>query len=676
MGGLLCAWRGAMCRGTTLSAAATSLLLVLTAALSACSAAPEQPDPPSAEPAAVADNVVTEGGLTLDVGGVTVEFPAGSATGAEVAAEPLDSSSAPTEVAAMSTDPMTPLGVVPLADGVSLSLDDGQAQPSSPVTVTFPLPTESLPVIDDSVDDTAMEDGGPSQEPLSLGDGVAAGNVAFVVESSDGGVELVPAVFDEATGTVSGQVPHFSGIWPVSIDIGAMVDTVLLAVGAISPEPPCADQPVTVGEERYTVLSDPLMWMCLAPTADGAGLSVGATANAAFPFFAEPDVSADAGVSTPDGTAAAVASAWASDFFDMVPEGKVAVFPSGQTTFSYAEAPGDLVVDFEPAPELLLVSILAEVGSLAFSMSPAELAETFGQLECMGGVGELIGQAAGGALSPAVGAEILGAFFSCAGTVAELSPAQEVVVALFSAAPQLLVGTLWGAITTVAGASSFSVNVRVSGAGDPISAASLAPFVGTWSGPVVQTNPDSDYSVEVTISATADGFVTAQVRYPELDNCQGYWDQARLTGSVLRMVEHIDGYAGSCVETVDVVVKRVGDRLSYKSVWDGDSVAKGMLTRGPYEATEANGSARWPTGANEGPPALTVWLGANMYNPAEWIACDDAGDWCLVGGTSEHMLVQMDGLVDLGTVTDRAADPVAELVSLGAPPGAAAQIMN
>lgn len=609
--------------------------------------------------------MVAEDGTTLDVGGVTVDFPAGSATGAEVSAASLAAARVPTEVdvsqeayadsspSSSDSEDGASVAVVPLADGISVELDDGQTQPSSPVRVTFPLPTGASPGAD-----------------------LAAGNVALVVESTDGTVELVPASFDEVTGTVSGEVAHFSGIWPVSLDIDAMVETVLLAVGATSPKPPCADQPATIGEERYTVYSDPLMWMCLARTGDGAGLVVGATANASFPFLAEPDVVPDAGVSTPEGTAAGVASAWASDVFGLVPEGKVAVFPSGQTDVTYAQAPGDVLIGFEPAPQLLLVSILAEVGSVAFSMSPAELAETFGQLECMGGVGELIGQAADGALTPAVGSELLGAFFSCAGTVAELTPAQEVVVALFSAAPQLLIGGLWGTVTTVAGASTFTVSVRVSGGGDPISAEALEPFLGTWSGPVDQPGSRA-YGIEVTISATPDGFAAARVRYPELDNCTGYWDDTRLRGATLRMVEHIEAPAGSCVDEVDVVLRRVGDQLSYKSVWSG-SVAKGLLSRGPYEGGTDGGetTAAWPTGRSEGPPALMVWLGANMYDFPAWVSCDDDQDWCLVGGSAEHVLVQMDGLVDRGTVADSTADPVAALVALGAPRPAVTQILD
>lgn len=620
-------------RGPT--AGLVALILVAVPVLAGCSGSADEPAAKqSASPAQVANNVIGDEGLSLDVEGVTVDIPPGAANGAAVEAGPLTATAVPrlvdvSEGATAShtsgqgaSDEGSSVGVVPLAGGVSVSLDGGQTQPSMPVRVTFPLPAESLPTSEEL---TAGEAGGeaateglddPAAEPApestpepptdaetpaaptdgvtSVGGGVAAGNVAFLVESQDGTVELVPAVFDPVTGTVSGDVAHFSGIWPVQLDIGAMVDTVLLAVGAISPKPKCADQPVTVGNERYTVTSNPMMWMCLRAT-DGVGLEVSATANASFPFYAAPDIAADAGVSKPQGTAASVASAWARDFFGMVPDGQVAVFPSEETLLSYDQAPGDLSIDFSPAPELLLVAILAEVGSVAFSMTPAELAKTFGQLECMGGVGELIRQAADNGLAPAAGAEILSAFFACAGTVASLTPAQEVVVALFSAAPQLLIGTLWGAITTMTGASSFSVVVFVRDAGDAITAADLEPFVGTWSGAVDQPG-SRPYGVEVTISVTPDGFAAAQVRYPELDNCQGFWDGAYLRGASLHMVEHIQVARGSCVETVDIVVRRVGDQLSYTAGWDGVRVAKGRLSRGTYKDAGSNTGASWPTG--------------------------------------------------------------------------------
>jgi hypothetical protein len=639
-------------------------------ALSACSAdADDEPTTPSGETVEAAAetggvDVVGEDGLTLELDGVTVEFPAGSATGAEVDAEGVAATSAPGEVegadAAVAGVPL-----LPLADGVMVSLDGGSTQPSVPVEVTFALPADVLP--DPGAEEEALD---VEVEP-TLAEAVAAGNVAFAVQSDDGSVEVVPATFDETTGTVTGQVPHFSGIWPVSLDVSAMVDTVLQTLGVTSERPDCEGKPAEIGDETYTVNSDPLMWMCVEATPDGAGLVVTARANAPFPFIGEPDVAPDDVFGGGDLSSSGIATQLATEILRMVPDGKVAVFPGGDSRMTYAEAPGALDVEFVAAPNLLLLSVLAEVGATAFGMTPAEFATMLGRLDCMSEVGELFSAAADG-LTPTVGASLSTAFFTCAGEAVELSPAQAVVVALFTAAPQLLIGTLWGAVTTAAGASNLDIPIHVTGGPDPVTAAEFEPFLGTWSGPVNQ--PGSRYyGMEVTISMGADGKPTAQVRYPELSNCSGYWDSPILSGRTLAVVEHIETSGTSCVDEVDIKVRRVGDELRYWTVGGYD--ARATLSRGPYEPPVTN-QAAWPTGADEGPPALTMWLGANLYAFPEWVACDDARAWCLVGGTSEHMLVQLDGLSDRGRVPDASPDPIAAMVRLGAPRASATQIME
>jgi hypothetical protein len=97
----------------------------------------------------------------------------------------------------------------------------------------------------------------------------------------------------------------------------------------------------------------------------------------------------------------------------------------------------------------------------------------------------------------------------------------------------------------------------------------------------------------------------------------------------------------------------------------------------PEPTGPAAAATAWPSDRQDGPPALLVWLGANMYGFPDWIACDDARTYCLVGYSGqEHLLVQMRGLVVIGTVPDSAADPRQELLALGLPDEIVSQILG
>ncbi len=85
----------------------------------------------------------------------------------------------------------------------------------------------------------------------------------------------------------------------------------------------------------------------------------------------------------------------------------------------------------------------------------------------------------------------------------------------------------------------------------------------------------------------------------------------------------------------------------------------------------------WPTDRDDNPMPLYTWLGANFYGFPDWVACDDASAYCLVGYSGqEHLVVQMRGLNVLGTVEDSATDPRRELLALGVPDERVTQILG
>ena len=119
-------------------------------------------------------------------------------------------------------------------------------------------------------------------------------------------------------------------------------------------------------------------------------------------------------------------------------------------------------------------------------------------------------------------------------------------------------------------------------------------FTGTWTGPIDQ--PGSiPYTVEVIIEQDANRQYIANVRYPELNNCSGYWDDITVTGNVMTATETITDRAGRCVSTVPLELTLIGDTISYLVPYGGDSNITGTLTR---SMTRAPGSVELPAGAS------------------------------------------------------------------------------
>ena len=202
----------------------------------------------------------------------------------------------------------------------------------------------------------------------------------------------------------------------------------------------------------------------------------------------------------------------------------------------------------------------------------------------------------------------------------------------------------------------------------PWPAGELSPYLGTWTGPIEQGG-SSYYSVELTLELV-DGEIEGVVRYPELGNCSGTLDDATLVGGSLHLTEHITiGGGTDCIETVSITLTPDGDRLLYDA---NDGLATGVLVRGRY--TEVTG--QWPTDRNDGPPVLYAWIGANLMELPAWVACDDAVDWCLLGGSTTHALVEMDGLDIAGTIPNSSSDPAGALASLGVSAGSVDEILG
>lgn len=92
----------------------------------------------------------------------------------------------------------------------------------------------------------------------------------------------------------------------------------------------------------------------------------------------------------------------------------------------------------------------------------------------------------------------------------------------------------------------------------------------------------------------------------------------------------------------------------------------------------------WPTDRSDAPPRVMIWLGASAAWPdapnvefPEWSACDLSGDWCLLGGSKEHTLLDTEQEISVvGRVAIDSSDPRGDLSKLGVAGPAIAEILG
>ena len=633
------------------------LAVALPLVLASCTATvePERPDE--------VGGTLGEQAASFSVENVVVSFPDGAAPSAQVRVDAVPASAAPATLAPSASDgPQGPARarLLPLAAGVEVDLDDGQTQPARPVSVTFTLPTD--------------QDG-----PAALAGG---GNAALVVRSDDGSVDLVAAEYDAARGTVSGEVSHFSQVWPVALDLTGLVDTVLQSLNVASGRPDCEGRSATFEEVTYTVASQPQMWLCVAE--DDGRLRVSATPNAATPFTITPSLDPERvmpGADMSFASALAVALTGVSDADArplLVQEGSLVAFPGGTTSMVFDPDAGSFSLEVRSAPQLYLLQILSEVAGTLLDVSGAKLVRAIGTLECGVDVLETAFAWRSGALQPEFLAGFWRSFMSCAGEAAEslgvafTGPVQ-VLFAIVATGPQLVIGGVLGAVTEAVGLGRSVATVQASyGEEVPVSG-QVAGLLGTWSGPVDQPG-SRPYSMQVTLRLTQGGKLRGSVVYPELSACRGYWDSPRFRGDQVLMVEHITQRADSCIPEGNVVLALSADGRTLDWTYAGD-LASAPLTRGPLPETIL-GANRWPTDRDDAPPALWVWFGANGYAMPSWVSCDDTDQWCVAEQRDQVVVIRMRGLRVAGRLPVTVPDPEAALGSAGVPAASAAQIID
>lgn len=381
-------------------------------------------------PGGDSDAVTVESdGTTVTVSGVTVTIPGGAVPEGTTVDAFFDKGVQPSLESVE--------GVQVLADAFKITLGD-ELQPELPLTVEIP------------VDESSLSSDTPPQ-----------GTLALLVRSKGSGIpELVPAQWNDSDGTITAKVPHLSWLWPVQIDLGAIMrsvqDTVLQGLGIEYAEPDCAGKTANVGRTEYSVISPAQAWVCVSET-DGS-LVVEASPNSPIPFLVSSDPRAEASTSSEVSVASALSSALAGSL-GFSEDGKSIMMPGTTAKFTFNGEPGPVVLGFEQYPVMLLVSILATTFDTALGgWGKTPNLDRIADIGCMQSIFDTA-IPAGGMLSAETAAGVTRSFFDCAGTALEMSPAQQIILAILSAGPQFLVASALGIINELSGQGRFTATI-------------------------------------------------------------------------------------------------------------------------------------------------------------------------------------------------------------------------
>lgn len=106
----------------------------------------------------------------------------------------------------------------------------------------------------------------------------------------------------------------------------------------------------------------------------------------------------------------------------------------------------------------------------------------------------------------------------------------------------------------------------------------VAPYLGTWTGPVDQPSSSTEYSATVGIFYTG-GQLTANIGYPEL-SCESHLAGLHIEGTLLSGTEHITEVGTRCIDEGSVTFTALDNgTLRYHWEGGGDLTATAILTR-------------------------------------------------------------------------------------------------
>lgn len=145
----------------------------------------------------------------------------------------------------------------------------------------------------------------------------------------------------------------------------------------------------------------------------------------------------------------------------------------------------------------------------------------------------------------------------------------------------------------------------------------------------------------------------------------------RVAGMAPKLIGSLVGVVGYAANTVFAQFYTGFDVLAGTTTEEFTIATPDSPTAPPDEPDQS----LWPVRANDGPPALWAWFGANFFLP-DWASCDDKVAWCIAGIGREVHIIRIDGLRDAGSVPLATTDPAASLAGKGLPADVIAQVLT
>lgn len=470
--------------------------------------------------------------------------------------------------------PEVPDGLRGLSAPVDITFDSGE-QPLEPVTLSFPYDPEAVPEGTDPAETfgiSTFDEATRSWEPLSVD-------------------------FDPADATMTTELQTFSWKWPWQVDwvgIGASINQVVgELVGKRAGGAKCVSGVDTPDWVNVVVANDPALAIRTCAEGDPNSADVAVVQfvnNRPYGMVVTSPVGFD--------------WAWRDDVTDIAPMVTAAGF-DGVLEDNQLYVPGRTRASFgfrddgwtsaEVTAEPSQATLVAEVAAHA-------LISFLGEAVAKKMVGPFAGKCVAPLLTDENPPDLLSAdtvrdwLLGSSGCLQEALSAA-VAEGLLDSASASRVGktyralgrfgyysaafqTEWNALDLVVdqflvdGPNTFTLFAT---AGDIITEEAVAPFLGTWSGPIDQPR-SKKYSNVTTL--TYDGVLSGTVRYPGL-GCSGRLSRFRIKGDSLLATEKITkDPRWTCVEVVRLrFTPQPGGALSYETLGFNPGNATGILNR-------------------------------------------------------------------------------------------------
>ena len=577
------------------------------------------------------EEVAGEDGFTLELDGVSVSGAPGVA--------PIG-----TTVRAQLAEHDLPEGISEFADpvgtGVDITLGEG-IQPASPLTITFaPDVVSGWDSTSDATNDLVP--------------------VVFTSKVEGPGMELADAQL-LPDGSVVVTADHLSPFQPALASISGFADwlgeQVLMFMQVRSERPDCVDLQANDLGWQFSAVPNQLLWTCAEETA--GGLEVTFTNNSPEVWFVASDQATPGYpvMLSPTGIALTVAA------LQFVDRGTTAPIVPPNAAASFSVHGRDDEIGFHAtlnAPLTTMNAIVSAISAIVPQKKFVELAELLektGRAECFV---DIVSTALTGPVE--VNGSFAGTIIRCLGSL--VGDMGGILISAVAAIP----GAVTAVVDTVAreliGNDEFSITLsRFEEVPDE-------PTQG-WAEMDIGARGPNGHEIGARFTVTREdgtflGSCTLEGNSDEPYPLSCYVSVPKYTTVVVTLDE----------STITPGFAPVENPL-YFDTSGNPGAASHWGVSFQIEPQGSSSASAWPSDRDDGPPSLFVWLGANMYGFPDWVACDDASTYCLVGYPGgEHLLLQMSGLVVIGEVEDSATDPRQKLLALGLPNEIVDQILG